>query len=119
MIKKIIFLLFVVFYLTNANSENLANELKELNKLFKSGQITEEQFKKSKAKLIGIDYKPPKKAKKEKKKTQQVAKKMEGSSLKVFRYGVSGQKLYAIYINLQSAMPDIGILYLIIFILST
>ena len=31
--------------------------------------------------------------------TQQVAKKMEGSSLKVFRYGVSGQKLYAIYIN--------------------
>ena len=61
MIKKIIFLLFIVFYLTTANAENLANELKELNKLFKSGQITEEQFKKSKAKLIGIDYKPPKK----------------------------------------------------------
>ena len=61
MIKKIIFLLFIVFYLTNANAENLANELKELNKLFKSGQITEEQFKKSKAKLIGIDYKPPEK----------------------------------------------------------
>ena len=80
---------------------DLAEELKELNKLYQEGVLTEEEFSEAKSKVIGIDKQPEKKKEtnKETTQTQQAAKKMKGSSLKVFRYGDSGQKLYAIYIN--------------------
>ena len=87
--KAIVAIIFGLLLSSTSFAGDLAEELKELNKLYQEGVLTKEEFTEAKSKVIGIDKQSQKKQetkkepKKEKKVTESIDAKQEDEKILV------------------------------------